>query len=43
MPEDRFTCISKIEKRSTLSATANNVVIERVYRPTKQIKSELNW
>lgn len=43
MPEDRFTCIATINKRSTISATANNAVIERIFRPTKQLKIELNW
>ena len=43
MPEDRFTCIATINKRSTISATANKLVIERIFRPTKQLKIELNW
>ena len=31
MPEDRFDCIEEFTHRSTLSATANNLVTERIY------------
>lgn len=36
MPEDRFDCIEEFTHRSTLSATANNLVTERVYVPNHQ-------
>jgi hypothetical protein len=40
MPEDRFTCIAQFPKRSILSATANNLVIEKLYIPKHQT---LDW
>ena len=36
MPEDRFDCIEEFTHRSTLSATANNLVMERIYVPKHQ-------
>lgn len=36
MPEDRFDCIADFTHRSTLSATANNLVTERIYVPQHQ-------
>ena len=36
MPEDRFDCIEEFTHRSTLSATANNLVTERIYVPRHQ-------
>lgn len=36
MPEDRFDCIEEFTHRSTLSATANNLVTERIYVPKYQ-------
>ena len=36
MPEDRFDCIEGFTHRSTLSATANNLVTERIYVPKHQ-------
>ena len=33
MPEDRFECVLEMDKRSTISATANNAVKERLYIP----------
>lgn len=36
MPEDRFTCIKKITHRCSLSAVANNAVVEKVFMPKKQ-------
>lgn len=36
MPEDRFDCIEEFSHRSTLSATANNLVTERIYIPKHQ-------
>ena len=36
MPEDRFDCIEEFTHRSTLSATANNLVTERIYVPNRQ-------
>ena len=36
MPEDRFDCIEEFSHRSTLSATANNLVTERIYVPKHQ-------
>lgn len=36
MPDDRFDCIEKFSHRSTLSATANNLVTERIYVPKHQ-------
>ena len=36
MPEDRFDCIEEFTHRSTLSATANNLVTERIYVPKHQ-------
>ena len=36
MPEDRFDCIEEFAHRSTLSATANNLVTERIYVPKHQ-------
>ena len=38
MPEDRFVCIATFEHRSTLSATANNKVLEKVFIPKHQSK-----
>ena len=38
MPEDRFVCIASFEHRSTLCATANNKVIEKVFIPKHQAK-----
>ena len=38
MPEDRFECIARYEHRSTLCATANNAVIEKVFIPKTQTK-----
>ena len=35
MPEDRFTCVLEINKRSTLCATANNAVLEKIFIPKK--------
>ena len=39
MPEDRFVCIATFEHRSTLSATANNKVLEKVFIPKHQASS----
>ena len=39
MPEDRFVCIATFEHRSTLSATANNKVLEKVFIPKHQTSS----
>ena len=39
MPEDRFVCIATFEHRSTLSATANNKVLEKVFIPKYQASS----
>lgn len=36
MPNDRFDCIQEFSHRSTLSATANNLVTERIYVPKRQ-------
>ena len=36
MPSDRFDCIEEFTHRSTLSATANNLVTERIYVPKCQ-------
>lgn len=36
MPDDRFDCIEEFSHRSTLSATANNLVTERIYIPKHQ-------
>lgn len=36
MPNDRFDCIEEFSHRSTLSATANNLVTERIYVPKHQ-------
>lgn len=36
MPKDRFDCIEEFTHRSTLSATANNLVTERIYVPKHQ-------
>ena len=36
MPEERFDCIEEFTHRSTLSATANNLVTERIYVPKHQ-------
>lgn len=36
MPDDRFDCIEEFSHRSTLSATANNLVTERIYVPKHQ-------
>lgn len=36
MPDDRFRCIEEFAHRSTLSATANNLVTERIYIPRHQ-------
>ena len=36
MPRDRFTCIDEITHRSTLSATANIQVTERIFIPNHQ-------
>ena len=36
MPDDRFICIEEFAHRSTLSATANNLVTERIYVPLHQ-------
>lgn len=33
MPQDRFTCVAEFDHRSTLSATANIPVIERIFIP----------
>ena len=39
MPEDRFICIATFEHRSTLSAKANNKVLEKVFIPKHQASS----
>ena len=36
MPTDRFDCIEEFTHRSSLSATANNLVTERIYVPKHQ-------
>ena len=36
MPTDRFDCITEFSHRSTLSATANNLVTERIFVPKGQ-------
>lgn len=36
MPDDRFDCIEEFSHRSTLSATANHLVTERIYVPKHQ-------
>lgn len=36
MPEDRFDCIEEFTHRVTLSATANNLMTERIYVPKHQ-------
>ena len=36
IPEDRFDCIEEFTHRSTFSATANNLVTERIYVPKHQ-------
>lgn len=36
MPADRFDCIAEWAHRSTLSATANNKVVERIFVPKQQ-------
>ena len=36
MPDGRFRCIEEFAHRSTLSATANNLVTERIYIPRHQ-------
>ena len=36
MPEDRFVCIAEFDHRSTLCATANNKVTERIFIPKHQ-------
>lgn len=36
MPEDRFRCIAKFNHRSTLCASANNPVVERLFVPRHQ-------
>ena len=35
MPEDRFKCVLEMNKRSTLSARANNAVVEKLFVPIK--------
>ena len=35
MPEDRFKCVLEMNKRSILSATANNAVVEKLFVPIK--------
>lgn len=35
MPEDRFKCVLGMNKRSTLSATSNNAVVEKLFVPIK--------
>lgn len=37
MPEDRFTCIAEWGRTSTLGATNNSRVTERIYRPNTQL------
>lgn len=39
MPEDRFVCIATFEHRSTLSARANNKILEKVFIPKHQFKN----
>lgn len=39
MPEDRFTCVDMYEHRSTLCATANNSVTEKLFMPKEQAKN----
>jgi site-specific DNA-adenine methylase len=34
--DDRFECVFEMKKRGILSSTANNPVIERIYKPKKQ-------
>ena len=36
MPTDRFDCIEEFKHHSTLSATANNLVTERIFVPKHQ-------
>lgn len=36
MPQDRFECVMEWEHRSTLCATANNAVKERIFIPKGQ-------
>lgn len=36
MPDDRFRCIEEFTHRSTLSASANNEVTERIFIPRHQ-------
>ena len=36
MPTDRFDCIEEFTHRSTLCATANNLVTERIFVPKHQ-------
>ena len=35
MPEDKFECALEMNKRSKLSATANNAVVEKLFIPRK--------
>lgn len=37
MPENDFKCVAEFNKRCTLSATANNLTIERLYIPKTQL------
>ncbi|MBQ8712984.1 MAG: hypothetical protein IJ551_09255, partial [Prevotella sp.] len=38
MPADRFLCVQEFSHRSTLSASANNKVTERIFIPRHQIE-----
>lgn len=40
MPADRFDCIMEFSHRSTLSASANNLVKERIFVPKHQAERE---
>ena len=36
MPEDRFECVMEFQHHSTICATANNLVTERIFVPRGQ-------
>ncbi len=39
MPEDRFVCVAQFEKQSKLSATGSKKVIEKIFRPKRQVQT----
>ena len=39
MPEDRFVCVAQFEKQSKLSCTGSKKVIEKIFRPKRQVNA----